>query len=58
MSAILLIIAFLYLLWSIPGYYRWKKTGKGIELALFVAKLSIGILTIMGVVLGYALGKI
>ncbi len=58
LAAIVVISGLLYLFWSIPGWYRWKKTGKGIELALFVTKLSIGILTIMGVVLGYVLGKI
>lgn len=46
-----------YILWSIPGYYRWKKTKKGIELALFVTKLSIGILTFIGIAFGFAFGK-
>lgn len=48
----------IYILWSIPGYYRWKKTKKGIELGLFLTKLVIGILTIIGVIVGYTLGKI
>lgn len=46
-----------YILWSIPGYYRWKKNKKGIELALFVTKLSIGILTFVGIAFGYVFGK-
>lgn len=46
-----------YIIWSIPGYYRWKKNKKGIELALFVAKLSIGVLTFIGIIFGYSYGK-
>ncbi len=55
---LLVIAGITYILWSIPGYYRWKKTGNGVELVLFATKLSIGILTIVGVVVGYVLGKI
>lgn len=54
---VILIAGITYILWSIPGYYRWKKTKKGIELALFITKLSIGILTFVGVIVGYVLGK-
>ena len=45
----ILLSGIVYLIWAIPGYYRWKKNKKGIELALFVAKLSIGILILIGV---------
>lgn len=54
---ILLIAGITYILWSIPGYYRWKKTKKGIELALFITKLSIGILTFVGIIFGYVFGQ-
>jgi hypothetical protein len=57
-AGIILMAGITYIIWSIPGYYRWKKTGKGVELALFITKLSIGILTFVGVVVGYVLGKI
>lgn len=50
LSAVALLSGPIYLIWSIPGYYRWKKNKKGFELALFVAKLSIGILIITGVI--------
>lgn len=56
--SLLFFCGLLYIFWSIPGYYRWKKTGKGIELGLFLTKLIIGILTIIGIVVGYILGMI
>lgn len=55
---LLVIASVLYVFWSIPGYYRWKKTNKGVELGLFLVKFIIGIITIIGVIVGYALGKI
>lgn len=49
-TSIIALTGITYLTWSIPGYYRWKKTKKSIELALFIAKLSIGILILIGVI--------
>lgn len=55
-ALMLLLSGALFVIWSIPGYYRWKKSGMTFELIFFLCKLVIGVLCVFGISIGLFLG--